>query len=61
MNLSDTAVTLQKSIRIAEICTCDVKKPNIYISMKKDVVLLKYRKQMLCLVIITVGRICHIL
>jgi len=36
MNLSDTAVIFQKSIRIAEICTCDLMKPNIDISMTEE-------------------------
>ena len=36
MNLSDTVVTLQKPTRIAEICTCDVMKPNIDKSMTEE-------------------------
>jgi len=36
ITFSDTAVTLQKSIKIAEICTCDVMKPNIDMSMTEE-------------------------
>ena len=36
MNLSDTAVTLHKPIRIADICDCDVMMPNIDISMTEE-------------------------